>query len=160
MTPAGCSSWLWSEWPRPPAQCNWSTPEMAARGPRPMSLMKPCCRPLKPLAQTSNAKRASAKPPSAPLARLARLDHCPSRRMELLLQTSRTQNHARRMGPVRCHGSGLPHRHFADKCVNPVGCEDRWVRSGRRVAGVSEHSAPNSIRDPGGPPSAAPPPRR
>ena len=64
--------------------------------------------------------RAPTKLSSTPLARLARLDHRPPRRMELLLQTSRTQDHACRMGSVRHHGRGLPHRHRTHKCVNAV----------------------------------------
>jgi len=43
--------------------------------------------------------------------------------MELLLQTTRTQNHARRMGTIRRHGRRLRPRGPVSrpvKCVNPV----------------------------------------
>ena len=65
--------------------------------------------------------------PSALLACLARLDHRPPRRMELLLQATRAQDHARRMGQIRRHGRRHRHRHSTVKCVNPVGRPRRGI---------------------------------
>ena len=67
---------------------------------------------------------ATEKPPPTTIARLAGLDHRPTRRMELLLQAARTKNHARRLGSLRFHGHRLHHRGPV-KCANPVGSY-RW----------------------------------
>jgi hypothetical protein len=56
------------------------------------------------------------------------LDHRAARRVELLLQTPRTQNYARRMGAIRRHGRRLRPRGPVTrpvKCVNPVGLKTR-----------------------------------
>jgi hypothetical protein len=71
--------------------------------------------------------RATAEPASAAQSRLARVNRRPPRRLELLLQAARTEDHADRLGPPRCHGRGLWHRatsiippYPAASCVNPV----------------------------------------
>ena len=69
--------------------------------------------------------RAPEKPPPHQLPRMAGLDHREARRLELLLQTTRTKNHASRLGTVRHNGRGIRNRHRRNreptvKCVNPV----------------------------------------
>ncbi|MCU4161846.1 NAD(P)-binding protein [Acidiphilium sp. AL] len=57
--------------------------------------------------------------PSPAIPRLARLNHRPPWRMELLLQAARTKNHVRRIGPLRIHDHRLRYRSSV-KSVNPV----------------------------------------
>jgi len=57
--------------------------------------------------------------------RLARLDRRPPRRLELLLQAARPEDHGHRLAPARGHGLRLCHRSSRPcgsraRCVNPV----------------------------------------
>ena len=75
------------------------------------------------------------------LARLARLDHGPARRLELLLQTTGTKDHGHGMETARRQARRLPHgsrRHDKPigRCVNPVG---PWGRRGLgRGGGIAD----------------------
>ena len=72
------------------------------------------------LQETRRQNDAAEKSPSAKFARLRRLGHGPPRRLELLLQTSRTKDHARRLEPTRRQTRRLCPCHRMPKSVNPV----------------------------------------
>src|SRR2546423_12466303 len=72
------------------------------------------------LQETRRQNDAAEKSPSAKFARLRRLGHGPPRRLELLLQTPRTKNHARRLEPTRRQTRRLCPCHPMPKSVNPI----------------------------------------
>ena len=65
--------------------------------------------------------RASEEPASPRFAGLAGLGDRLPRRLELLLQTAGTEDHAPGLGGIRRHGRRVPHRDLTVKSVNPSG---------------------------------------
>ena len=85
-----------------------------------------------PRGQSRTAERSSSPA-------LSRLDRRPARRMELLLQTTRPQNHAQRLESPCRYDHRLRHRNRF-KCVNPVGHQ-------RGIAGhqIAEGERPKAL---------------
>jgi hypothetical protein len=65
------------------------------------------CRRRRVVPHPGRQDRAPAQPASEGRSRLAQLDRRPARRMELLLQAARAENHAPGMGPLRCNRQGV-----------------------------------------------------
>ncbi len=96
-------------------RCDRRHPDAGCRGHRP---------------DTRRQNSPPAKPSSTLFSRLAFLDRCAPRWLELPLQATGTKNHASRMGTVRLNGRRLRPR-YPGKCVNPVGRrEGRGRRAG------------------------------
>jgi len=76
--------------------------------------------PQAPLPQARRKDPAPEESPSPAVARLRRLDRRQARRMELLLQTPRTQDHGPRLEEPRRKARGLFPRHPSPTSVNPV----------------------------------------
>ena len=119
-TPRPCSSSPpWGLAP-PCAPSSSSMPEAAARG-RHRCRRSPSRRAARRRLASLEGKTERQKNPHPPDSLgLARLDRRPARRLELLLQAPRTQNHARRMDPPGRHAARLRPRHQRTTSVNPV----------------------------------------
>ena len=138
-----CSSWRSSDWPRRAETIQLVNARDG--GPRPATdvvdhaLLAAGGRNHRP--DTGRQNQTSDEPPSASFSGMAVLDHCETWRVELLLQTARSQDNESMMGTIRSHGRRLHDRRNSTsqvKCVNPIGA---GVRNWRKR---SRHNSPPS----------------